>query len=133
MSILVVFSNAHFHSSSLTVEIIRLDGIAHRLEVADRHVQTAMVLAILKLIRLVCGTIGYDDSNLVTFAKDQDLCFNFTHDLEILWLVVLANDAQLAVSCEPGIADIVDSLFLSRDELSPRPRPWVQIAPRAVR
>ena len=98
---------------------------------AYRHIQTAMVLAILKLIRLVCCTIRYNGSNLVPLRKDQDLRFNFAHALEILVLVVLVVDVQLAVSCEPDNADIVGSLFLSPDELSPRPRPWVQIAPHA--
>ena len=74
---------------------------------ANRHVQAAMVLAILKLIRLVCGTIRYNGCNLVTLCKDQDLCFNFAHFLGILVLVVLVVDVQLAVSCEPGTADIV--------------------------
>lgn len=98
---------------------------------AYRHVQAAMVLAILKLIRLVCSTIRYNGSNLVTLCEYQDLCFNFAHNLGILVLVVLVVDAQLAVSCEPDNADIVGSLFLTPDELSPRPRPWVQIAPHA--
>lgn len=98
---------------------------------ANRHIQAAMVLTVLELIRLVCGTIRYNGSNLVTLCKDQDLCFNFAHFLGILVLVVLVIDAPHAVSCEPDNADIVGSLFLSPDELSPRPRPWVQIAPHA--
>lgn len=67
---------------SIAIEVISLDGIAHRLKVADCHVQAAMVLTVLKLIRLVCSTIRYDSSNLVTFSEDQDLSFNFTHKLE---------------------------------------------------
>lgn len=55
-----------------------------------------MVLTVLELIRLVCGTIRYNGRNLVTFAEDQDFSFNFTHDLENLGLVVLANDAPHA-------------------------------------
>lgn len=89
----------------------------------DRHVQAAMVLTVLKLIRLVCFAIRHNGSNLVTFSKDQDLCFNFAHNVENLGLFVLANDAQLAGSYESGTADIAGSQFLSPDELEPSPRP----------
>ena len=100
---------------------------------ADRYIKATMVLTIAKFIRLVCGAIRDDDRHLIILAEDQDFSYNFAHFDEILGLVVLANDAPLAVSCEPGNVDIVGSRFLSPDELEPRPRPWVRIAPRAVR
>ena len=92
-----------------------------------------MILTVLKLIRFVRITVRDDDRHLIILAEDQDFSYNFAHFDEILGLVVLANDAPLAVSCEPGNVDIVGSRFLSPDELSPRPRPWVLIAPRAGR
>lgn len=92
-----------------------------------------MALAVFELIRLVRGTVRYNGSNLVTLAEDQDFSFICTHDLENLVLVVPANDVPPAVSCEADIAGNACSRFLSPDELVPRPRPWVRIAPHAVR
>ena len=117
----------------LTIEIIRLYRIALRLEVADRHIKAAMVLTILKFIGLVFGAIRDDDRHLIILREDQDFSYNLAHFDEILGLIVLANDAPLAVSCEPDNVDIVGSRFLSPDELEPSPRPWVLIAPRAGR